>query len=30
MKKIKANIALGLDIDFYCGLPSFICASEIY
>lgn len=30
LKSASSIIALGLDMDFYCGLPSFICASEIY
>ena len=30
LKSASSIIALGLDMEFYCGLPSFICASEIY
>ena len=30
LKSASGIVALGLDMDFYYGLPSFICASEIY
>lgn len=30
LKPASGIFALGLDMDFYDGLPSFICASEIY
>ena len=30
LKSASGIVALGLDRGFYYGLPSFICASEIY
>lgn len=30
LKSASSIIALGLDMEFYSELPSFICASEIY
>lgn len=30
LKSTSDIVALGLDMNFYDGLPSFICASEIY
>lgn len=30
LKCASSIIALGLDMEFYSGLPSFICASGIY